>query len=504
MKIRYIIITALLLMAHAGLSAQVNGSLQQIGEKRVLQVWGSHYERGLAQGYFLGEDVMEVFNDFYYTMYTMSSPTVYNAMWNYYQEHFDQDPRVLSEAGGLIAGMGASGTSIYHSGLQRELDADDIMLLNAFWDMQLVRGGAEPLEFGCASLSSWGTSTLADSLLTGSAVVTRLLDWTQNTALIGNPVLVVHHPAETDEQKWLNFTYPGLLGAISAISEHGTSAFPQTGNEHTAANTYGLDPLLLGVRRGLERYDYNGDGSNNSMDVYAAVGAGSQLTGSIIHCLSDDGYNPVPVVIETNNGGTVVRYVGDNGNLAGDNLAATNHFRVLINPTCCDRYAAIQDSLAVSHQMSAKRQWRLLAGAAGLETNLHAIQYVPTTGNLLWASAETGLPAYQAPAITLNANDLFNFDPVATDDVFAPAVAVDFSFYPNPLPREGGFTIKSGFAFDRLRLYNLRGQLVHSLVLPSKQNEYGTVLPDLPTGIYLLQIISDKGYTAGKRIVIGQ
>ena len=33
------------------LAAQVNGNLQYIGDKAILQVWGDHYQRGYAQGY---------------------------------------------------------------------------------------------------------------------------------------------------------------------------------------------------------------------------------------------------------------------------------------------------------------------------------------------------------------------------------------------------------------------------------------------------------------------
>jgi hypothetical protein len=487
----------------AALAGQVNGNLQQIGDKKVLQVWGSHYERGLAQGYYLGEGVREVFQDFYYTMYTMSSPTVYDAMWNYYQEHFVQDSRVLSEAGGLIAGMIEAGTSTYHSGLQRNLDANDIMLMNAFMDMVLVRERytGTRLQLGCSSLSSWGVSTHQDSLLAGNSVLTRFLDWTQNTALFANPVLVVHHPAEQNEQEWLSFTYPGLLGAVSAISANGTSAFVNTGNDNYAIDISNLDPILFAVRRGIEHYDLDGNGNSNSLDIYAAVDAGTQLASSIVHCLSENASGRVPVVVETNNSATVLRYYDNNGNLPGENLAATNHFRVLNNPTCCDRYNNIQDSLAVSHEVSAKRQWRIMSGAAGLETTLQALQYVPSTGNLLWASAVLGIPAYQTPAITLNANDLFAYSVPNQDEAVPPALP-SLNLYPNPARSKGTLSLSGGFDITGLKLYNLRGQLLLDRKLAQGVRQVSQELPSLPSGVYLLRATGDKGLQAQRRLVV--
>ena len=54
--------------------------------------------------------------------------------------------------------------------------------------------------------------------------------------------------------------------------------------------------------------DYNGDGASNALDVAAAIQAGNNLTGTIIHTLSENSAGLIPVVIETNNSGTVTRY----------------------------------------------------------------------------------------------------------------------------------------------------------------------------------------------------
>lgn len=486
------------------LAAQVNGNLQYIGDKAILHVWGDHYQRGHAQGYLLAQPTLEVFNDFFYMMFVFSDPARYAYLWNYYQEHFDTDPRLSQEAQGLIAGIAASGASLYHSGLQREITHDDVLLANAFLDLQQLRNDLDDadVDFGCASLSSWGISTQQDSLLAGSSVITRWLDWTLYDCLIDNPLLVVHHPSEPDEQKWLTFTFPGWLGAASAISETGIWASLNVGSDHSVVNQSGLDPIFFDIRRGLERTDFNGDGSSNIMDVCAAIQAGNNLTGTIIHSLSENAGQTLAVVIENNNTGTALRYHDDpNSNLAGQNLAATNHFRFLTFPSCCTRYANITDSLNVSHHITAKRQWSLMSGAAGQDTNLTALQYTPSTGSILWAGAMVSLPAYQNAAIHLSASDLFSFStPVA--DANLPSAPFTFSCAPNPLATAQALKLRGSQPLVSFTIYNLRGQKLWEQSFSGNRTETEISLPTLPSGLYLARAQSAAGASAQRKLLI--
>lgn len=493
----------ILLLAVVALGAQVNGNIQYFGDKAVLHVWGDHWERGVAQGYYLGEGVMDVFQQFYFTMVAFSNPVYYNYLGTYYQQHFVTDPDLLSEAQGVISGMQQAGVSLYHSGLQRDLGAADLLQANALLDlMQLVQPeGGSKLKLGCASLSSWGVSTLQDTLLAGSSVITRFLDWSLNDALLSNPVLVVHHPSEEDEQEWMSFTYPGLIGGLSGINSSRTGAFLNVGNDHSASVYQNLTPIFWDVRRGLESSDYNSDGLGTSLDVFDSIADGLHLTGTIIHSVSENAGDIVPVVVETNNSGTVARYYNMNGNLSGENLAATNHFRLLTYPTCCTRYANIQDSLNANSNMTAKRQWRVLSGAAGMDDNLAAIQYVPSTGAILWSSATFSLPAFQTPAITLNAQDLFDF-PVFAQDELAPSASTSVSCYPNPLAGSAALNLKSSLPLRAYTLFNLRGQKVLSGVFSAPKNELQLDLPGLPNGLYLLRLQDGRGLSVLKKVVV--
>ena len=43
----------------------VNGSVEMIGEIRILNVWGSWEEMGYAYGYLLGPDIVEVYEGYF-------------------------------------------------------------------------------------------------------------------------------------------------------------------------------------------------------------------------------------------------------------------------------------------------------------------------------------------------------------------------------------------------------------------------------------------------------
>ncbi len=503
MRIYKLLIMLLLLTLAWSLQGQVNGVLSTMGEKTILQVWGTHYQRGYAQGYLLNTRIRDVFDEFYVLMYAYQDPVRYNYLWNWYQDHFVFHPRMHSEAEGMIAGMQAAGVQMYQPTLEREIGVEDVMLVNAFLDMRFVRGelGDMPeLEFGCSSLSSWGVGTQQDSLLAGEKVITRWMDWTQISSLIANPLLVAHYPAETDEQNWISFSVPGLLGVLSAINESGVSAFLNVGNQATVNNPAALSVILYDVRDGIERLDYDSGGTSNSLDVFAALDAGNHLSGTIIHTLGGTGGEAEPIVVETDHTGTIIRHANQNGNLPSGHLAATNHFRLLAYPVCCTRYANIQDSLYADPHVTAKRQWSLLAGAAGLETNLTALQFTPSTGRILWASATPAEPAWFRPAITIEAYDLMAQNVGTSDHIQVPSPR-SISVGPNPLRGGALLFVKADFPASKLEVFNTRGQIVMTREMDGKRN-ISIDAQRFPGGIYFLKVTDRSGTSATTKFVV--
>ncbi|HOH78092.1 MAG TPA: T9SS type A sorting domain-containing protein [Candidatus Cloacimonadota bacterium] len=504
MKIFRALFIAVLVLWIGLISAQPQGELSQYGDKLVLKVWGSHYQRGYAQGYLLNQRIMNVFHGYYYTMFAFGSPTAYDYFWNWYQQHFSFHPRLYLEAEGLIDGIAASGSSLWHDGLQRNLTPEDVMQVNAVVDMIQIRNQLRPespLELGCASLSSWGISTQQDSLLAGSAVITRFLDWSSNDALIANPLLVVHHPSENDEQKWMSFTFPGLLGALSAINESGTAAFLNMGNDYNNPSPNNLTHVLFDIRDGLELIDADDDGVNKAEDVYHCLAQGHHYNGTIIHALDELEGNPNAMVIETSNTNTVLRRFNQYGNLPGNHLAATNHFRYGGSTICCERYASIQDSLYANHQISAKRQWRVLSGAAGQTHNLSALQYTPSTGAILWTAATLTDPAWSNSALSLDREELFNFNVSSSDELQGP-VSLSLKLWPNPVSRGQKLNIEAANGLHKVEIFNLRGQKVVSYNASGREASLLLDVDVPASGIYFLRVHDQRGASNTRRFLV--
>jgi len=501
----------LILMALViSLISQVNGSLQVFGSKRVLHVWGSHHDRGYAHGYLLPTAITTVFNDYIFQSVTMSNPNFYNTLRNFYMSNFNLEDKYLQEATAIISGITDGGGNIYHNGLARNLDAYDLLFANAIVDISVYRNavtGDDSLQLGCASLSSWGVSTVADTTLAGRLVVTRMLDWNQNSALIANPLVIVNHPSEPDEVKWISFTYPGLIGALSAISENGTSAFLNMGNVSSYNNLNGLHPILFSIRNAIESPDYNLDGISSPLDVFNAIAEWNHMAGTIIHAVSDNQDTVNGIIVENNNLlPAVYRTQNQNGNLPAGHLAATNHFRWLYNPVCCDRYVHIADSLFSDPEMSPKRQLSVMSGATGMSHNMMQIQYVPASGSIRWLTATTQQPAFSTSAFVLDANELFDF-PVPVSDDYLPSPSGLLSIFPNPLNDGQDLDLKSDHPISDIALFNLRGQkVVHytttqpvvSFFIPASE------LHALARGIYLLRVRDSKGYTQTRKLMLVQ
>lgn len=508
MNTKRLLLIMLLFAMMITLIAQVNGNLQTIGGKRILHVWGTHSERGYAKGYLLPTSITQVFHNYVYQTFAMANPNHYNTLRGFYLTNFNVEDKYYQEAAAIISGVVDAGGNIYHIGLQRDLDAHDLLLANAIVDISVYRNdvtGDDSLELGCASLSSWGMATAADSTLAGRLVITRMLDWNQNSSLISNPLVVVSHPSEPGEVQWISFTYPGLIGALSAISETGTAAFLNMGNAGTYNNLNDLHPILFSIRNAVESPDYNLDGLSTPIDVFDAIAGRNHLAGTIIHAVSDNPDFTGGIIIENNNlSPAVYRTQYQNGNLPADHLAATNHFRMLSFPACCDRYVNIADSLFTNPFMSAKRQLSLMTGATGMAHNLMQIQYVPVNGEIRWLTATIHQPAYSTSALVLNANELFDF-PVPTSDHHLPPPTANLSVYPNPLISGSDLQLKSNVPISEVSLFNLRGQRIMHFTSQQPVDTFTLSAADLKQyarGVYILRIRIREGKAIARKLML--
>ncbi len=482
-----------LLVGTLSLFAQANGDMWEVDGKTFLRVWGTHYDRGYAQGYFLGDAFMDVFENYMFNYACYGNPSVYNQARSIFTNAFVIEEDYVTEASAMIDGAADAGTDVYFSALGRDLDGNDVLMANALIDLINFASLPEDL-FACSSISSWGTSTEDDETLQGGLVITRFMDWSTNAALFRNPVVLIQKPEEEDEQNWISFTFPGLFGGLSAINENGLTTFLNMGNNHSCSDTGGFYPILLTLRNGIEKVDYDADGEQTTNDILQAVEDRNRAVGTLVHVTHDN--DDLPIIIENNNQmGVATRSVEDNTVIQGDNLALTNHFRVLYNPITCYRYNGIVDSLEVSTVINDARSWNLLAGAAGISTNIHAIRYNSVTREVSFASAQASHPAYGEEATVFNLDEVIT--PSGVNDEVIDLMVSAPTAYPNPFNPQTTIRFSVAAQADvTLEIYNVKGQRVERRELGNMTQGVHQVTwnaESQASGVYLCRVSQKNG-----------
>jgi hypothetical protein len=484
-------------------SETVNGYLEIYEEHKVLRVKGTIEERGYAQGFLVGEDLRELMTGYLLPMLYGNNAYVYSQARSFFEANFEIEQKYINESQAIINGMIDSGTDLYISLLNREIDHVDLLMNSSIVDLIAVFSYLGNYVGACSSLSSWGESTNDLPDVSGEQIITRHLDWSNNAVLRSHQMITVHFPAEAEQQKWINIGITGFMGALSAINESRLGAFYNVGSNHNYTIEEQFQPILLALRNALETLDYNEDGDNNYQDIQAHLEESNFISGSIIHtaALMDD--NSYPVVFEVNNMNGCSLRTAANNNLnppvAGDHLAATNHFRTLYAPTYCYRYQGIADSLQVSTDITPERSWKLLSGAAGVTTNLQAMQYIPVTGELKWATTLHQItPAHSKTPVVFDIDYLLTYDENQSSgeqDTLVPESSLSLCNYPNPFNPETNisFTLEKPSETE-IRIFNIRGELVHNADLGNlpagSHNFIWRVEPsgETSSGIYIVKL----------------
>ena len=458
---KLVLITFLILFIFTIVTAQnVNGDTLSVDGKKIIKVWGTHYERGYATGYLLGSNIKEISENYFINAFFGGNSYLYENTRTYFLDNFQIEEKYISETEGIIDGMIEADIILSSEILGRDIDADDLLLSNAIVDIAALGDLNTDYSFGCSSLSSWGENTILDPELSGELVITRNMDWTPHTTILENHLLAVHFPSEADEVNWLSFTFPGFIGGLSSINENGLCAFMNMGNHNEHPNTYMFHPILLSIRNGIEVYDYDGDYNIAPADVQAAIEENYQLSGSIIHTANHES----GLVIECNNqNGVVVRDDNDNTVIPNDHLVATNHFRELYPPIGCYRYDNIADSLSANSDIDISRSWELLAGATGVSSTIHTIQYAPTLNLIKWSTAKVGTPAYQLEPTIFDIEELLTYNTNANPHYFPDQSFLTVS--PNPFYSSTNLSFSLTKTTDvKLCIYNIKGHRIRTLL----------------------------------------
>lgn len=399
------------------------GSLREDSAgNRIMVLRGSHARRGYQHGSLVPEGILSVIRDMLIGHLLRGERRVCDSVRQFAVEHFVYDSRIREEAGGVIRGIRDAGFALYDSTLERELDSVDILILASLEELfnatslnftcEGLSYCIEDGPYGCSSLSSWGASTREDPELNGGLVLSRHWDYPRFEPMIENLLIVVHIPAEKDEQPWVSGCWAGRIGSCTAINHSGVGAFLNYGPENKGGNpdTSLHRPVSLSLRAAIERSDYNGDNAHSVADVMAAFSEYRSFFGCIVHAVSGAARDTPAVIIETDNAsGIAFRTHEDNTLVTGENLVATNHFRTLSTPLPCTRYDAAVDSFAQSPVVSFERSRRMLAGAGGYVDCIYSITWSPRSGKIRWSTTtvEDARPAYERTSSVFRTKDLF-------------------------------------------------------------------------------------------------
>lgn len=466
----------------------VSADTLRIDGKLVLWLRADNYGNGWNYGYFLGNRIMSLFEN-YVVPTAFGGATNYNMARQAFDQYFVVDEKYNELAQGIVDGIEQSGVSLFSPILNDNLGFKDLLIANSIPDFTAMDDSWKDIGPGCSNLTSWNEATINDPELLGETVISRNLDWTNNPNLINNAIIIVWAPTGPDEQRWVSFGFIGLFGALSGFNESGVATFQNMSNYVSSATGTGFYPVNLAQRNGLEKADYNLDGICSPRDVSDAVRAHPVSSSFIIHSAGPSSLEFPAEILEIHNAfGDTIRTKINNPEFFGDNLVATNHFRLLKPPAYCARYQRISDSLTTSNQLGILRNWSVLK-TAGVSINLHTIQFVPNKNILRFSFAEIGTPAYQIEPTEISTGTLFSL--VGINEIKKSA-SVEISISPNPCKNQVSITAKfeTPTSFT-CHIVDISGKIImglEKLNLTEKEMQIGWGTEKISNGIYFCTI----------------
>ncbi len=193
---------------------EVNGRVEQIGEFRLLRVWGTPEEMGFAHGYLLADGVVTVINASCDSLAKQGRASFDDVLAQMLP--FVEIPeRYLRELKGIIAGMKArKGSLPTLKALGRPIRLDDLIFHNAG---DMIRA------FGCSGFTVWGDQAGPLGVMT-----TRNFDYPiASPAMHAEHLLIVRQPE--GRRQVLSIAWPSYLGTFTGLNDDGVSAFMHDG-----------------------------------------------------------------------------------------------------------------------------------------------------------------------------------------------------------------------------------------------------------------------------------
>ncbi len=459
--------------------------LADTGNLTVVKIWGTHYERGFAYGYLCSQKIMSVWNNYVIPRYGTYLPMAKFIIGN--PSHFNIPSVYVTEGQAMLDGLGAAGADT--SGLTYL----DLFVVNFTTDLEGFMPKSFPAQH-CSSLLNWAAAT-AGTDLNGKAVIAHHLDAPDiDTAITNNQVLVVHIPAETDEQPWLLTGTAGQFVASQTVNNSGLCVFLNTVNGFSAEQNKQYEPVTLTLRKTVEKKDYNNDNAHDVNDIRDAVNSNTNgyARGFIVCAIAPstlvyDTLIATAIELAPQQPFITTRYVSFPDSINGVNLYAANSMIKRNNAyDFCSRYNNVKNEINNNYDgdsIGSQDNWDIMATQSTQTSNLQLIQVIPESRIFKIAVTDTTHLAYEKTPLIFNLDTLFSEPSVYIN----PPIdgAIQLQTYPNPFSDVIYMELPFSDKPYHYEITDFTGRILISSVVKTKET---INLSGYKSGVYILKV----------------
>ncbi|MCA9250786.1 MAG: hypothetical protein KDA54_06600 [Phycisphaerales bacterium] len=351
------------------------GSLSQEQGVNVLRLWGTPREQGHAHGKLFGRQISAMLRLILDGDLLFNNPQKYEVgVRKQLLPSFELTDAERAEIAGMLAGMreavGDEGLMLERLG--RPIDETDLIALNTLADW---------IPGGCSSFAAWGAMTPD-----GGTVMGRNLDYLDLPGLRELHVVIARKANLEDASSWVSVAWPGLIGAYSAMNEHGVVVAMHDVYAASSMSQVRRRPRSLVLRQIVETTD-----AANAIQVAERILMASPGTRGnnfmVATKASKDAQAAVVFEYDGNmdmsKGVTVRQAVTNTEGKPETFIACTNHYRDRANADdSCPRYRGIMEKLNASGMtIDSDKAWTIMKGASMNDT-IHSMVAFPNTGIL--------------------------------------------------------------------------------------------------------------------------
>ncbi len=348
-----------------------NGYLERVHGTLVLHLQGTPEEMGWQHGKLLAPKIRDVAERIVYGVGVGSSFD--KGRW-FFGEIEDAYKRLSSfidddskrEAVALAKGAG--------------MDPNELRLANVF-----------PELFHCSGFAVYGKATVGGALYHG-----RVLDYMRGVGLEPNAVVIVNQP--TGKNAWVNISYAGFIGSVTAMNEKKIAIGEMGGR---GEGNWDGKPMAHLLREIMEKA--------NTLDEAVEIMRKGPRTCEYYYVISDAKTKQAVGIAATPTEFTVVK--------AGEaNERLPRPFADCVLLSADKRYNALCDKVQAQYgKIDAPAAIELMKRPVAMKSNLHAVLFAPDTLDFWVANASAKNPACDNPFTHYNLTELLTKQPPVTD-----------------------------------------------------------------------------------------